>query len=53
MDKFTIGLCVAALLLIVSHWVTFELGKHTGKATALRWASGLTNAILNKATDQP
>lgn len=45
MDNLTMAICVAALLLTVSHWVTYELGKHTGKASALNWANSLIARI--------
>lgn len=49
MDKMEIAICVAALLAIVSHWLAYELGKHTGKSTALTWATDIANTILKKA----
>lgn len=49
MDRLEIGICVVALLLIVSHWVIYELGKHTGKASALTWANTIATDILKKA----
>jgi hypothetical protein len=51
MDELTLAICVAVLLLIVSHWVTYALGRHTGKATALTWANSIATAILKKVED--
>lgn len=51
MDRLGIMVCVAAILLIVSHWLMLQLGKHIGKTSALTWANDIARDILKKASD--
>lgn len=45
MDKIELGLCVAALLVIVSHWVMFRLGFLHGRISGVAFC---TDKITNR-----
>lgn len=51
MDRLGVMVLVAAILLFVSHWLSYQLGKHNGKAVALTWVTGINEAVFKKATD--